>query len=46
MPTTIKDIVDAINRYHGDLSRTREETREGLEEVASHVEAILDSLDD
>lgn len=45
MPT-VKDIIDLINRYHGDLSRSREETREGMEEIASHVDVILDSLED
>lgn len=39
-------LLDAIRVYYGDTSRSREATREGLEEAQSEIETLIDSLAD
>ncbi|HFL2868639.1 TPA: hypothetical protein ACGWVL_003013 [Pseudomonas aeruginosa] len=39
-------LLEAIRSYYGDTSRTREATREGLEEAQSEIETLIDSLAD
>lgn len=41
---TIDEIKSAIERYYSDTSRSRQETRDGLEEVAADVEMLIDTL--
>lgn len=41
---SIEEIKSAIQRYYSDTSRTRQETRDGLEEIAGDVEMLLDTL--
>ncbi len=43
---TLEQVKDAIQRYYSDTSRSRSQTRDGLEELASDIEVLLDSLDD
>lgn len=42
----IEEIKSAIQRYYSDTGRTRQETRDGLEEIAGDVEMLLDTLRD
>ncbi|WP_434642700.1 hypothetical protein [Achromobacter piechaudii] len=41
---SIEEIKSAVQRYYSDTSRTRQKTRDGLEEIASDVEMLLDTL--
>lgn len=41
----VNDVLEAVNKFFGDTSRTQEETAEGLEQVASHIEFMLDTLE-
>lgn len=41
-----QELMDAIQQYYGDKSRSREETREGLEEVRDMMDLLIDSLGD
>lgn len=43
---TTQELMDALARFYGDKSRTREETREGLEEVRDQLDLLIDSLGD
>lgn len=43
---TLEQVKDSIQRYYGDTSRSRSQTRDGLEELASDIEVFLASLDD
>lgn len=43
---TLDQVRDAVQRFYGDTSRTRAETKEGLEELLSDIETMIDSLDD
>lgn len=43
MPT-IEEIKKLVNDYFGDVSRSPQETREGLEDLSSHIEIMADSL--
>lgn len=43
---SIEEILEAIQAYYGDTSRSREETREGLDEVAGELETLLETLED
>ena len=43
---TTQELMEAIQRYYGDTSRSREETREGLEEVRDQIDLLIDSLGD
>lgn len=43
---TTQDLLDAIQRFYADKSRSREETLEGLEETRDHLELLIDSLKD
>lgn len=44
--STPEEIKSAIQRYYSDTSRSRQETRDGLEEVAADVEMLIDTLRD
>lgn len=43
---TLEQVKNAIQSYYGDTSRSRSQTRDGLEELASDIEVFLSSLDD
>ena len=42
----IQRIMEAIQRFYGDTSRTREETRDGLIEIRDQLDLLIDSLGD
>lgn len=44
--STPEEIKSAIQRYYSDTSRSRQETRDGLEEIAANVEMLIDTLRD
>ena len=39
-----EQIIEAIQKFFGDTSRTREETKDGLEAVKEHIELLLEAL--
>jgi len=41
---TTQEVIDCINRFFSDKSRTAAETREGLEEILAEVESMCDAL--
>jgi uncharacterized protein YukE len=41
---TIDELKQAVQDFYGDTSRSQEETRDALEELASDLEAMIDSL--
>ncbi|MDG9784667.1 hypothetical protein [Metapseudomonas otitidis] len=43
---TKEQIVETIKEFYGDTSRSREETREALEEVRDELEILIESLED
>lgn len=43
---TLDELRDAVQRYYGDTTRSRAETKEGLEEILCDIENLIDSLDD
>jgi hypothetical protein len=43
---TTEELMNALKKYYGDTSRSREETREGLEEVRDQINLLIDSLGD
>ena len=36
----------ALNKFFGDTSRTREQTREGLEELRDDIDVMIETLED
>lgn len=42
----IEELKEAINKFFGDTSRSRSETKEGLEEASDHIQTMLDTLQD
>ncbi|QDH83536.1 hypothetical protein [Achromobacter phage Motura] len=44
METQLQAIKNMISDYFGDTSRPAHETREGLEDIASHLDSLLDVL--
>lgn len=43
---TYEELKAALQRYFGDTARSREETREGLENLAGEIDMMLDTLGD
>lgn len=43
---SIDQVREAIQRFYGDTSRSRAETKEALEELVTDIEAMIDTLDD
>ncbi|MDO8414157.1 MAG: hypothetical protein Q7S51_10260 [Gallionellaceae bacterium] len=41
-----QELMEAMQQFYGDKSRTREETREGLEEVRDQLDMLIESLGD
>jgi hypothetical protein len=46
MKMETQDLMEALQRFYGDTSRSREETREALEEVRDQIDLLIDSLGD
>lgn len=42
----IEDVMEVVREYYGDTSRSREDTREGLEELVAEVETLIETLED
>lgn len=43
---TVTELQEAIQRFYGDTSRTRAETKEALEDILANIETLIESLDD
>lgn len=43
---TLDSVKQSIQDFFGDTSRSRSETREGLEELRDEVDTLLESLQD
>ena len=43
---TKQEVIDGIKEFFGDTSRSREETREALEEVRDELDGLIESLQD
>lgn len=41
---TKEDLLEAIQKFFGDKSRSREETKDGLEEAIAEIEMFLEAL--
>ncbi|AHC93990.1 hypothetical protein CH29_gp37 [Achromobacter phage JWAlpha] len=41
---TVDEIKKAIQDYFGDTERSRQATRDGLEDIASEVDCLIDAL--
>lgn len=41
---SIETVIDAINKFHGDTSRSPESTLEGLERLIEEIEPMIDGL--
>lgn len=41
---TIDELKQAVQDFYGDTSRSQQETRDALEELASDLEGMIDSL--
>ncbi len=41
---TAEQVKDYIDRFHADTSRSLEETLDGLEEIAGHVDMLADAV--
>lgn len=39
-----EDLIDAIDEFFGDTSRSPSETREGLERAVDHAQLLISSL--
>jgi hypothetical protein len=42
---TTAELLEAVNRYYEDRTRTQSETAEGLTEVRDEIEIMIDTLD-
>ena len=40
----IKTVMEAVNKYFSDTSRTKEETLSGLQEILDEIDMMMDSL--
>ena len=43
---TVTEVRETIQRFYGDTSRTRAETKEALEDLLADIETLIESLDD
>jgi len=43
---TVDELRDAVQRFYGDTTRSRAETKEALEEILGDIENMIDSLGD
>ena len=43
---TIEQLREAVQDFYNDTSRSPEQTKEALEDLASDIEAFIESLDD
>ncbi len=43
---TKEQLIAALMAFYGDTSRSREETKEVLQDVAAQIEMLIESLDD
>jgi hypothetical protein len=41
---SIQELKEAVDRFFSDTSRSPEETREGLEQVADHISMLCETL--
>ena len=42
----IEQIIEEINTYFGDKSRTKQETLDGLEEISTELEGMMSCLEE
>ncbi len=42
----VEMILDSVNQFFGDTSRSREKTRDGLEQIADLVDSLLEAMRD
>lgn len=43
---SVEQLRKAVQDFYGDTSRSRAETKEGLEEILCDIETLIASLDD
>ena len=41
----VEDVTQAVDDYYGDMSRTKEETLKGLQEILEHTYELEQMLD-
>lgn len=41
-----KELIEQINKFYSDKSRSREQTKDALEDVQCHIESLLETLED
>lgn len=46
MKTTEQELIDHIQKFYGDTSRSRAQTREGLENASEMIDTLIDTLQD
>lgn len=46
MATTKEQVLQKLQDFYGDTGRSREQTKEDLEDIAGHIEVLIESLDD
>lgn len=44
--TTKEQVLQKLQDFYGDTSRSREQTKEDLEDIAGNIEVLIESLDD
>lgn len=44
MVMTKEAVIDAIRKYFGDTTRSAEETRDGLRDIAEEAESLADTI--
>lgn len=42
--TAVEQVIEAVRAFYGDTTRSREATRDGLEEVRDEIETLIESL--
>lgn len=42
----VETVIESIDNFFGDTSRRAEETLDGLEEIASHVQTMIEALEE
>lgn len=45
MQMSYEDLKKAVMDYYGDTSRSREDTKDGLENIIEEIELLVESLD-
>jgi hypothetical protein len=45
MAVTKKEVMDTLNSFFGDTTRSQAETRSELEEIVDEIEVMIDMLD-